>query len=118
LQTLKTDPLPIQKISFSPQEQWIAIASSDGTIRLWDLAGNLRGEFKGKETAIVLLGFTSDSRSIVTLNQEGTLREWPVEKELNRLERLLKTGCQWLGDYLQSHPQEREKLPICQQLKI
>ena len=118
LQTLKTDPLPIQKISFSPQEQWIAIASSDGTIRLWDLAGNLRGEFKGKETAIVLLGFTSDSRSIVTLNQEGTLREWPVEKELNRLERLLKTGCQWLGDYLQSHPQEQEKLPICQQLKI
>ncbi|NJQ97285.1 MAG: hypothetical protein HC784_05565 [Hydrococcus sp. CSU_1_8] len=50
---------------------------------------------------------------MVTVSRDGTIRIWQVEEELVRLERLLKQGCQWLDDYLASHPQEREKLTVC-----
>ena len=113
LKNLQGDPFPVQLVNFSPDEKWIATASSDGTIRLWDIQGNLRGEFKGQETSLMALAFTANNQAIITVDREGTVREWPVESELPRLTRLLKEGCQWLGDYLQTHPQERKKLPIC-----
>ena len=110
---MQGDPFPVQNANFSSDEKWIATASSDGTIRLWDIQGNLRGEFKGEETPLMALAFTANNQAIITVDREGTVREWPVESELPRLTRLLKEGCQWLGDYLQTHPQERKKLPIC-----
>ncbi|PZV25926.1 MAG: hypothetical protein DCF12_12450 [Snowella sp.] len=113
LKNLQGDPFPVQNANFSSDEKWIATASSDGTIRLWDIQGNLRGEFKGQETSLMALAFTANHQEIITVDREGTVREWPVESELPRLTRLLKEGCQWLGDYLQTHPQERKKLPIC-----
>jgi WD40 repeat protein len=113
LKNLQGDPFPVQYINFSPDEKWIATASSDGNIRLWDIQGNLRGEFKGQEITLMALSFTANNQAILTVDREGTVREWPVEKELPRLTRLLEEGCQWLGDYLQTHPQERKKLPIC-----
>ena len=105
LKNLQGDPFPVQYINFSPDEKWIATASSDGTIRLWDIQGNLRGEFKGQEITLMALSFTANNQAILTVDREGTVREWPVEKELPRLTRLLEEGCQWLGDYLQTHPQ-------------
>ncbi len=113
LKTLQGDPFPVQHISISPNEQWIATASSDGTIRLWDRLGNLRGEFKGQDMPLSALAFTPDSQMIITVDREGIVREWPVETELPRLTRLLKEGCHWLGDYLQTHPQEKAKFPVC-----
>jgi WD40 repeat protein len=113
LKNLQGDPFSVQYVNFSPDEKWIAIASSDGTIRLWDIQGNLRGEFKGQETSLMALAFTANNEVIITVDREGTVREWPVESELPRLTRLLKEGCQWLDNYLQTHPQERKKLPIC-----
>ncbi|NJK49649.1 hypothetical protein HC931_17195 [Candidatus Gracilibacteria bacterium] len=120
---LKSDPFAIYSVSFSRDGQRIATASSDGTARLWDLEGNLRTEFKGQEDSIYGIDFSflrspalfvkKAAPQVVTVSRDGTIRIWQVEEELVRLERLLKQGCQWLDDYLASHPQEREKLTVC-----
>jgi WD40 repeat protein len=121
LADLKGDPFPVYSVSFSPDGERVATASGDGTARLWDLKGNLRAEYKGHRDSIYGINFnllrSPDSNrvepQIITVAKDGTIENWQVQDETVRLKNLLDRGCQWLNDYLTTHPQEREKLTIC-----
>ncbi|BFM38711.1 AAA-like domain-containing protein [Synechocystis sp. LKSZ1] len=113
LQTLHSDPLPIQHLGLSNDGQWIATASSDGMVRLWDRQGQLRGEWQGQGLGLQGLTFSSDSRFLLSVGPTGHLTRWPVTLEYERLGNLLRQGCQWLGNYLETHPQQRQQLPQC-----
>lgn len=113
INTLRGDLFPIYSIAFSNDGKFLATASSDGTARIWDEAGQLRSEYKGDQNSLLGIDFTSNRQQLITISQNGKIQTWQVENELSRLNSLLNQGCQWLDDYLNSHPQEREKLTVC-----
>ncbi|GFE69914.1 AAA-like domain-containing protein [Chroococcus sp. FPU101] len=112
--TLRGDLFPVYSVVFSNDGKFIATASSDGTARIWDESGQLRSEYKGEQNSLLGIDFTTNSQQLITISQNGKIGKWQVENELSRLSSLLNQGCQWLDDYLNSHPQEREELTVCQ----
>ncbi len=101
-------------VSFSPKGDRIASASADGTARVWDLAGNELAQFKGSDAWVWSVSFNPAGDLLASASADGTARLWKVGQVGGGLEELLGRGCEWLQDYFIAHPQEREKLQVCQ----
>ncbi|MGB3507744.1 MAG: WD40 repeat domain-containing protein [Microcoleaceae cyanobacterium] len=96
----------IKNLIFSFDGQQLATVGEDGTVRVWDILGRQVAQFKNA------LGLSLDGRYVATL-EDDYLQLWPV-KGLNDL---LKSGCDWLGDYFVTHPEVKEDLQVCQPLR-
>ncbi|MCT7956144.1 nSTAND1 domain-containing NTPase [Laspinema palackyanum] len=96
--------------SFSPDGERILTASEDNTARVWDRSGKLVAELTGHQDGVNSASFSPDGERILTASWDKTARVWPV----GSLDELLEWGCDWLGDYLVTHPRELEKLETCQ----
>jgi WD40 repeat protein len=96
--------------SFSPDGQRLVTASFDNTARVWDLSGRLLAELKGHQNEVRSASFSPDGQRLVTLGVDGTVKLW----QMGGLDQLLTRGCNWLKDYFVVHPEEREKLHVCQ----
>jgi WD40 repeat protein len=71
--------------TFSPDGRTLALASDDGTVKLWNLAGRPRkvvgrelGEFQKPTNQVICLAFSPDGRTLVTGSRDGTLKLWNV----------------------------------------
>ncbi|MCT7992933.1 WD40 repeat domain-containing protein, partial [Laspinema olomoucense] len=100
----------VMSASFSPDGESIVTASYDNTARVWDRGGQMIAELKGHQGPVMSACFSPDGESIVTASQDKTARMWRV----GSLDQLLEWGCDWLADYLVTHPRELEKLKTCQ----
>jgi WD40 repeat protein len=94
---------------FSPDGQRIVTASEDKTAKVWDSKGNLLADLKGHQGEVYSAEFSPDGQHIVTASLDGTAKVWRVDD----LDGLLARGCDWLQDYLGSHPEARERLRVC-----
>lgn len=101
----------VYRANFSPDGQRIVTASEDKTARIWDLSGKQITELQGHQDIIYNANFSPDGQRIVTASRDSTARIWRVDKNLDEL---LFRSCQWLNDYLVTHPEELLKLEICQ----
>jgi WD40 repeat protein len=102
----------VSSVAFSPDGQYLATASEDRTARLWDLEGNPIAEFKGHQDSVSSVAFSPDGQYLATASYDETARLWDLEE----LPDLLARGCDWLRDYLTSHPddpQAQEVREIC-----
>jgi WD40 repeat protein len=76
--------LPTWNASFSPDGKWLALAvtsdkATTATVQLWDYAtGKLVHTFAGLKACGDALSFTSDSRRLATVSQEGQFLLWSV----------------------------------------
>ncbi|MEA5554387.1 WD40 repeat domain-containing protein, partial [Anabaena cylindrica UHCC 0172] len=69
-------------VSFSPDGQTIATASSDNTARLWNLKGKLLHEFKVHQSGFNSVSFSPDGQTIATASSDNTARLWNLKGEL------------------------------------
>ena len=109
----------VSSLSFSPNGKYLATGSDDNTARLWDLKGNFIAEFKDQESVkayqrgIRSVVFSPDGKYLVaTGSLKSSVNLWKVEE----LPDLLARGCNWLSDYLASHPDDpkaKEVREIC-----
>jgi WD40 repeat protein/tetratricopeptide (TPR) repeat protein len=93
-------------VAFSPDGKQILTGSRDNTARLWDLQGRQIAEFAGYYQAI-----SPDWRTIALIQEDKVVLK-PVYRNLDEL---LAQGCDWLKDYLATHPEARERLPVCRE---
>ncbi|GAB4193008.1 MAG: hypothetical protein Fur006_37810 [Coleofasciculaceae cyanobacterium] len=99
----------VYSVSFSPDRQCLATAGADGTIRLWLLSGEQITQFNSHQGQVMSVSFSPDGERLATGGEDGTVKLWRIEG----LDELLARGCDWLKDYLTTHPEELEKLEVC-----
>ncbi|MEQ8999459.1 MAG: hypothetical protein RID53_23420 [Coleofasciculus sp. B1-GNL1-01] len=71
------------QMAFSPDEQTIATASFDYTVKLWQPDGKLIHTLKGHEDKVNSLDFSPDGKMIATASFDQTVKLWKLEKKLD-----------------------------------
>ncbi len=70
----------------SPNEQIIAIAGEDGSIKLWDLQGKKLASWQGDNKRVWSLAFSPDNQILASSGEDGTVRLWDLQgKQLKEL---------------------------------
>jgi len=93
--------------SFSPDGQRLATAGKDGTIQLWLMSGLQLAQFNGHQGRAYSVSFSPDGQRLATVGDDGKVQLLRVEG----LDELLSRGCNWLKDYLATHPKPSIKCP-------
>ena len=68
----------VWSVNFSPNGQYLATASTDGTARLWDLSGNELTQFIGHQGEVVSVNFSPDGEYLATASTDRTTRLWDL----------------------------------------
>jgi WD40 repeat protein len=80
-------PIPVPReifaIAFSPDGQWLALGSGDGTVQLRDAGTGREIGLVGKHTHEVRsVAFRRDGRRLVSASNDGTVKVWDVTPAL------------------------------------
>src|SRR5262249_14328371 len=64
-------------VAFSPDSQWLASASDDRTIKLWEIAAASPAQtLRGHSDAVVAVEFSPDGRLLASAGADTQLRLW------------------------------------------
>lgn len=101
------------RIAWSPDGKILA-ATSRYTIKLLKLEGKsltLLTTLKGHTDIVKSIGWSSDGR-LVSTSADGTVKLWRLDQKSlynQSLDSLLKTGCDWMRNYLKNNPNVSER---------
>ncbi len=69
---------PIRSVAFSPDGQYIASASEDETIKLWDTKGRKVRQFKEHNQWVRSVSFSPDGQYIVSAGEDQNIKLWNI----------------------------------------
>jgi WD40 repeat protein len=73
-------------VAFSASGKWLASASADRTVRVWDVAtGQSRATLEGHALPVRAAAFGPTEDLLATASMDGTVRLWDVVKGEERL---------------------------------
>ncbi|NJR59694.1 MAG: hypothetical protein HC769_13135 [Cyanobacteria bacterium CRU_2_1] len=116
VQTLTGHETAIWSISLSPDGTMIASGSRDSTIKLWNIeSGQEVQTLTGHQDVVSSVSFSPNGKTIASGSHDRTIKLWNIESkqplqtlaEYPDFDRLMTLGCQWIEDYLKSHPDDR-----------
>ncbi|RUT03029.1 hypothetical protein DSM106972_053370 [Dulcicalothrix desertica PCC 7102] len=85
------------------------ITGAGNKVRVWDLSSRQIAEYE-HETGLAGVEPSPDGKKIMTITAiNNRVRVW----RLDNLDILLTRGCDWLQDYLATHPTARQRLKVC-----
>lgn len=87
---------------FSPDGQLLATAGQDGTAQIRLLSGLQIAQLSGHQGRVYSVSFSPKGQYLATVGRDGMVRLWRMEG----LDELLRRGCNWLNDYLKTHPHD------------
>jgi WD40 repeat protein len=71
-----------RRIAFSPDGRWLASASWDTTIILWEAAtGRARRVLRGHTGEVTGVAYSKDGQTLVSASTDGTVKLWPTDKQ-------------------------------------
>ncbi len=71
-------------LAFTADGEWVAMGSSDGSVRIWDIAKSERplgGDMPVHQKGVGDLVFTPDKKKLVTGDEEGEIKIWDLAKK-------------------------------------
>ncbi len=97
------------ELVFKPDSQEIAVLSYPNELSIWSITGKPIAKYTIPEKTQGIVEFSPDGKYIATAGSKVMI--WKNQN----LDELLATGCNWLKDYLAIHPEEKQKLKVCQE---
>lgn len=107
-----------RSVCFSPDGQFLASASDDGSIRLWSMSAEILADSQeeggmaqllppllGHKGVVWDVDFDETGERLVSAGADGTIRVWELQ-----LDRLMAKGYSWLQDWLLTRPQIKEQI--------
>lgn len=95
-------------LAFSPNSKQIAILGHLNELSVWSIEGKQIAKYTVPEEGQGQIVFSPDGKYIATGGRKVFI--WRLEKDLNGL---LAAGCDWLKEYFITHPEEKQKLKVC-----
>ncbi len=72
----------VHRLAFSPDGRWLASASYDKTIILWEATtGRARRVLKGHSSLVSSVAFSKDGNVLASAGRDGTLKLWLMDKD-------------------------------------
>lgn len=76
LASVDLGPHPANRVAFDPSGSVLAVASNDGSVRMYEIASGKHSQLTGHEDAAQTVLFDRGGEFLVSAGSDGTVRIW------------------------------------------